>query len=317
MRPLAPLPAAVGAFTLWGLFPLYWHQLARLPALDITAHRNVWCFVALLLWLPFLPRPWRRDPAPALARPPASWSAILGLHLLASVLLAVNWLIFIWAATTGQIVEGSLGYFLNPLVSIALGALFLGEKLNRRQIAAVAMAAVGVAVPLFTLGRLPWIALALAVTFASYGLLGKRSALRSQPGLFVESALLLPLALLWLSWPGRQPSGWAVLGDDAWASALLLGGGVVTLIPLVLFGLAARGLPLATLGIVQFITPTLQFSIGWLVYGEAMPPSRFVSFGLIWTGVVLYILELRRQAKLNPAPPLSPTASQPTFTKAP
>lgn len=299
VHPLRPLPAAFAAFALWGLFPLYWHRLDHLGALDITAHRNVWCLLALLLWLPLIRRPWRRAEAAGAGTAAAtSLPKVLGFHFVAGALLAANWLIFIWAATSGHIIEGSLGYFLNPLVSIGLGAMLLGERLSRRQQVAVLLAALGVAVPLLTLGKLPWIALSLAVSFSLYGLMGKRSPLNSQPGLLVESALLVPLALLWLGWPGRDPSGWAALAVDPPTTALLLGGGLVTLVPLVLFGAAARGLPLSTLGIVQFITPTLQFGIGWLAYGEPMPPPRWLSFALIWTGVVLYIVELRRQARL-------------------
>ena len=295
--------AACMAFVLWGVFPVYWKLLGHMNPLDLIAHRTVWSLVVLLPLVWWLTLNRRSQGAP-LSSGSASlvgsggirWGRTLAVHSLASLLLATNWLIYIWATINERIIEAALGYFLNPLANVLLGALLLGERLSRRQTIAILLAALGVAVQVVAVGYLPWVALVLALTFACYGLLGKKSPLGSVRGLTIETSIAFPLALGWLWWQ----SGWNWFGEmDRLSTTLVLALGVITAIPLILFGIGARRLPLSTLGLLQFIAPTLQFLCGWWIYGEPLGVARTASFVIIWTALAIFIWHSRPSSAVS------------------
>jgi chloramphenicol-sensitive protein RarD len=274
------LLAAVGAFVLWGLFPIYLKPLAGVPALEVIAHRIVWCCLLVFAWLAV--RGELGLVRAALADP------VSRKRLLASAtLISINWLIYVWAVTHEHVLDASLGYFINPLVNVLLGVAVLGERLNRAQKTAVALAAAGVLYLAVVAGRPPWIALALAASFGLYGLIRKVVAVDSVPGLATETLLLAPFAVALLAW--NEAQGVAALGhSSALVNALLVGSGLVTAIPLVLFAYGARRIPLSTVGLVQYIGPTLQFLIGVLVFHEAFSLSRGIGFAFIWIALAVY-----------------------------
>jgi chloramphenicol-sensitive protein RarD len=279
------LTAGIVAFTLWGLLPGYWKALHWLSAGQIICFRallTVPVLVVILLW--------RRELVSvlgAMRRP-----RVLGLHLLTAALLAGNWITFVWATQHARIVEVSLGYFLTPLANVAMGAIFLGERLRRVQWIAIAFAAAGVALQVAAVGSVPWVALSLCATFALYGLLRKQASLDSLAGLTVESLVAIPAAALWLWF--SPPERFAA-GPFEWS--LMLSMGVITAVPLLGFATAARLLPLSVLGILQFITPSLQFLVGAVVFGEPVSPLRLVSFVLIWIGLAVFTAEAWRRAR--------------------
>lgn len=270
----------IGAFFIWGLFPLYWKPLHQVPALQIMCHRVVWSalFVAMILL-------WQRNWAwlgNALREPRR-----VAIFALSSLLLSGNWLIYIWAVNAGHVVEASLGYFINPLVNVLLGRVFLSERLTRPQTIAVALAALGVSWITFHAGALPWIALSLAGTFGLYGLLRKKAPLPSLEGLALETFLLTPLALgllLWFQWQGNGAFGQFGFDKDA----LLMGAGVVTAVPLLLFASGARRLKLATVGLIQYLAPSIVLALGVWLYGEPFDQAHAVGFTLIWLALALY-----------------------------
>ena len=285
-RSLAGVVYALGAFGLWGGFPLYFKAVAGVPALEVLAHRVVWSvfWVALLL---LLMRQW------SAVRAAFSAPRIVGMLLVSALLISTNWLIFIWAVAHERVLEGSLGYFITPLVSVLLGRLVLRERLRPAQWGAVTLAALGVAWALVGFGALPWISLGLAVTFGGYGLVRKVVVVGAVPGLFVETLLLAPPALAYLLWLGREGAGSfasAGLGFDL----LLAAAGLVTATPLILFAQAARRLRLATVGLLQYIVPTLQMLLAVFAFGEACTPSHAVTFGCIWAALALYSADLWR-----------------------
>jgi len=283
------LLAALLAFAMWGLFPLYWNLLKTVPAMQIIAHRVIWCgvFVIGYLWIRD-GRGWLRA---ALAGPKVG-----RLLIASSVLISVNWGIYIWAVTNGRVVDASLGYFINPLVNVLIGVLLLGERLNRAQWSAVALAALGVLWLAVTRGQLPWIALVLAGTFAVYGLIRKVAAVDAVPGLAVENLVLLPFALGWIVWS-------ALSGDGTFAEvsratdALLIVGGVLTAIPLIGFAYGARRIPYSLAGILQYIAPTLQLLCGVFVLGESFDRNQAVGFGCIWLALAIYAGDGLRRAR--------------------
>jgi chloramphenicol-sensitive protein RarD len=283
------LAAGIMAFTLWGLFPGYWKTMHWLDAWETVALRA-------LLTLPVLAAVllWRKRMAGVL-RALANWR-LTGLHVLTAALLAGNWLTFIWATQNGRIVEASLGYFLTPLANVLLGRLFLQERLRRGQKVAFLLAVAGVALLIAAAGSLPWVALVLCGTFALYGLLRKKSALDSLEGLAVESVVAVPVAL-WFLW--RHPVGHLAEGAFEWS--MVLGMGAVTAVPLLGFATAARLLPMALLGVLQFIAPSLQFLIGSLVYGEPVSLLRLAGFAVIWTGLAVFTLEAWRHGQRKQA----------------
>ena len=272
--------AATGAFLIWGIVPIYWHQMHGVSPFELIAHRSTWSLLFLLGVLA-----WQKDFASL--RPAYQDARILGLNALSSVLLAANWTIYVWAVNTGHIIESSLGYFLTPLCNVGFGYLFLHERLRPLQWAAIGLAALGVALLLLGVGHLPWIALSLAGTWASYGLLKKKSSLGPIAGLTVETIVLLPIAAGLLLW--RTHTGEGALGHATpVVQAYILSAGVITSIPLLLFAYGARRIKLTTLGLLQYIAPTVQFLIGLLVYREPLDAVRLRCYLLIWAGLVLY-----------------------------
>lgn len=271
------------AYGLWGVLPIYFKQLAGISPFDIVAHRVVWSLLFLSL-LVAATRGWRQVRAGLKDR------RTLGLLLTTSVLIAVNWLLYVYAVTSGHILAGSLGYYLNPLMNILLGRFILREPLTRLQWAAVAIAAAGVSVLAAGAGTTLWISLTLCVTFATYGLLRKVAAVDAIAGLSIETAILFPLALAWLIW--RACDGHAVFGSTEQESWLLILSGIASTTPLLLFTAAARRLRYSTLGMLQFTAPTLQFLVAVAVYGEAFTSAHAVAFGAIWTALVLYVTSL-------------------------
>ncbi len=277
--PTGPLAAAL-AYILWGVFPLYIKQLTAVPALQVVAHRSWWSLVFVFGLLALTRR--------------LGWlkAALADRHTLrvfaaSAALLSANWLVYVWAVTHGRIVDASLGYFINPLVNVVLGVLVLGERPRPLQWTAVAIAAAGVAWLVLGAGEWPWIAVVLAMSFGLYGLLRKTAPLGAAEGLALETLLQAPLAgglLLWWAWQG---TGAMQPGDPA-TSLWLLCAGPFTAVPLLLFAIGARQVTLATLGLLQYLGPSLQFLIGVLVYGEPFGLDRAVGFVLIWAALVLY-----------------------------
>ncbi len=289
------LAAAIGAFVLWGLFPLYLKPLAPVPALEIMAHRIVWCCLLVFGWLA-----WRGQlgAVRAALSDPVSRTRLAG----SAMLISINWLIYVWAVGHGHVVEASLGYFINPLLNVVLGVLVLKERLNRVQWFAVGLAAIGVLYLALIAGRPPWIALALAVSFGTYGLIRKVVSVGSVPGLATETLILAPMAAAFLVWCAVRGSG-ALGHSGPVIDALLVGSGLATALPLTLFAYGARLIPYSTIGIVQYIGPTLQFLIGLFVFHETFSRSRAVGFVLIWTALAIYAVDgaWRRRRGARPA----------------
>ncbi len=274
------LAAAFGAYFIWGFLPVFFKQLGDVPAVEIISHRVIWAVPLLLLIMAFrrqLTEYWRAI---------SSWSTLRWM-LVSAALMSSNWLLYVWAVNSGQILAASLGYFLNPLLNILLGTVFLGEKLNRTQWVAVGIATLGVAVlAVGALGTL-WISLSLAGSFAIYGLIRKMAPVGSVPGLAIETSLLLPLALAAAFYFAGRPahSGW---GSDSRTSLILAAGGVITAVPLLLFATAARKLPYSVMGFIQYIGPTIQFLLGVFLYGEALSGPRLICFVLIWAALAIF-----------------------------
>jgi chloramphenicol-sensitive protein RarD len=272
------------AFLCWGLFPLYFHALAEVPPLQITAHRVVWSLLFLALILT-VRRQWGWL-QPLLARP-----RVMASIFLSSLLLSGNWLLYIWAVHNGHVVESSLGYFINPLFNVMLGYVVLKERLRPGQWASIAVAACGVAWLAWEGGRMPWIALLLAASFGCYGLMRKTAALGALEGLSFETMLLFPFALgyfIWLTVHG-QNMFFETASDTT--RLLLLAAGPITAIPLLLFAAGARRIPLSVLGLLQYIGPTIQFSLGIFLFHEAFTSGKLAGFILIWSALALYAAE--------------------------
>ncbi len=277
--------AGAGAYLLWGVLPLYFALLRPSGAVEIIAHRVVWSllFCAVLL---SVTRSWR--PFVVVLRTPRT----LAVLAVAAVLLAVNWLTFVYGTLAGHVVDAALGYFINPIVTVALAVLFLHERLRRIQWVALGFGVAAVVVITVGYGRLPWIALTLAGSFGVYGLLKNRvgRSVGAAPGLAVETLALAPLSLGYLVW--LQASGDATFGQHGSGHVLaLIGTGVVTAVPLLLFGEAARRLPLSVVGMLQYIAPVLQFGIGVLVLHETMPPARWWGFALVWVALAILAID--------------------------
>ncbi|HUL18253.1 MAG TPA: EamA family transporter RarD [Steroidobacteraceae bacterium] len=274
------LACGAAGFTIWGLFPLYLHALRTVPAPQVIGHRIVWSCAFILAWM--LARGELRGLAAIFTQPP-----LLARLLLSALLISTNWLVYVWGVDHGHIVEGSLGYYINPLINVVLGIFVLRERLNPVQWTAVALAALAVAYLTYEAGRPPWIALTLAFSFSLYGLVRKVISVEALPGLATETVLLLPAAAAYLLWCAASGSG-AFAHAGASTTALLLGLGPVTAVPLFLFAYAARRLRYSTVGILQYIGPSLQLGIGVLIYHEAFDGARAVGFVLIWLALAIY-----------------------------
>ncbi|HSD89336.1 MAG TPA: EamA family transporter RarD [Kofleriaceae bacterium] len=278
------LVQGVLAYGLWGIVAAYWKLLAHVGPVELIAHRAVWglgAFMAIVIvagqWRAFTTA--LRDPR------------LVGVMALSGALLAVNWGVFVWATVTGHLLDASLGYFINPLVSIALGMIVLRERLRRLQWIAIALAAIGVGLLTWRAGRAPWIPLVLASTFGLYGLVRKTARVDALVGSTIETVLMAPVAGIYL----------AVVGGGVFPTAsastvtLLVGTGVVTAVPLVLFTSAARRLPLSTVGFLQYLAPTGQFLLAVLAFGEPLARDRLFAFCWIWLGLVVFSIDLVRQ----------------------
>lgn len=287
-RRRAGLMLGVGAYLLWGVMPLYFKAIDRVPATEIVSHRIVWSVVFLGL-LATLFRRWPPIRA-AVATP-----RVLMTLTVTALLIAVNWLIFIYAVVSGHVLEASLGYYLNPLVNVLLGVVLLKERLTRAQVFATLLAAAGVAVLAAGAGSGLWISLTLAASFALYGFVRKVAPVDALEGLFVETALLTPFALGWLIWLNQTGTlGFGTFGTTT--DLLLALGGAITAIPLLMFTAAARRLPYSMLGFLQYIAPSLQFLLAVLAFGEPLTTSHVVCFGAIWTALALFTFDGWRSA---------------------
>jgi chloramphenicol-sensitive protein RarD len=274
------LAAATAAFTIWGLFPVYLHPLSAVPATQVIAHRIVWSCLFILIWM--LARGELGRLSLTFTRPP-----LLGRLMVTALLISSNWLVYVWSVTHNHIVDSSLGYYINPLVNIVLGVFVLHERLNRAQWIAVALAAIAVGYLTWLAGRPPWIALTLAMSFSLYGLLRKIMSVDALPGLATETLLLMPLAASYLVWCEITGSG-ALTRAGAGIAALLVGSGVVTAVPLFLFAYGARALPYSTVGVLQYIGPSLQLLCGVLFFGERFDAPLALGFAMIWMALLIY-----------------------------
>jgi len=279
-RTLAGIGYGLLAYGIWGFFPLYFRQLSHVPPMDVLSNRAAWAclFVGLLLTLG---RRWSK--VLAVFRRPRQ----LAMLALAALLVGSNWLVFLWAVANQQVVASSLGYFLTPLVNVMLGLLVLKERLNRLEWASVALALAAIANEVAVLGSLPWVSLFLAATFGSYGLVRKQVPVDAISGLWLETLAMLPVCLVYALWMGQ--SGHTVFGaGSASTVALLAGAGVLTALPLMAFAAATQRLDLATVGMLMYINPTMQFLTAILIFDEPLQPARLVSFGLIWLGLLVF-----------------------------
>ena len=287
----------VAAYLLWGVFPAFFHLLASTSPVEVLAHRVLWTLVLMAVILGVL-RGW----GALRSLPLRVWAMVTA----ASALIAVNWGLFIYATAVGHVVEVALGYYIGPLVSVIIGVFVLRERLRRLQWVAVGIAAVAVLVIAVGDGRVPWIGLGLAFSFSVYGLIKKTVPLPATASLTAEGVVLAPVALAYLVF--LQLAGTSTLtGHGAGHVALLAATGPVTAVPLLLFGAAARRIPLTTLGTLQYLAPTLQFLLGVVIYGELMPTARWIGFGLVWVALVIFTVDLlrsrprRRDEKVVPA----------------
>ncbi|WP_338454664.1 EamA family transporter RarD [uncultured Alteromonas sp.] len=273
---------AIAAYTMWGIAPIYFKQLTVLPAAEILMHRVIWSVLVLVGLIAGL-KQWAKVAA-ALRN-----KKVMQVLFVAGILLGANWLLFIWAVNNDHILDASLGYYINPLINVFLGRLFLGERLRTFQRVAVVLAIVGVAILIFSYGRVPWIALILAGSFSIYGILRKQVAVDSLPGLFIETLMLSPLAIgYWLLF-GSEYSN--LFNNDASLNMLILAAGVVTTAPLLCFTAAARRIMYSTLGFLQYIGPTLMFVLAVYLYDEPLDEARLITFGFVWLALAVFSVD--------------------------
>jgi len=299
--------SGVAAYTIWGLVPLYWKLLKHVPAIQVLGHRIVWSLAVLIVLVAVLRRGRRRpqDGRSALA---FVSRRVVGLYAIAAGLIAVNWFLYIYAVNAGFIVETSLGYYITPLVNVLFGVLFFHERMRPAQWVSIALATTGVVQLTFAYGALPWIAFGLAASFGSYGLAKKKAPLDPVEGLTLETAILAPVAILYLVLLHRTGEG-AFLRTGATSDALMIGGGVVTTVPLLLFAAAVRTVPLSVIGILQYIGPTLQFLLGVFVYEEPFSRSQLIGFSIVWVALAIYAGDSLRARRLGSS--LTPTVDEP------
>ena len=295
--------SGVAAYTIWGLVPLYWKLLQHVPAIQVLGHRIVWSLAVLGILVAVLRRGGGRNALASVSR------RVVGLYAIAAGLIAVNWFLYIYAVNAGFIVETSLGYYITPLVNVLFGVLFFHERMRPAQWVSIALATVGVVQLTFAYGALPWIAFGLAASFGSYGLAKKKAPLDPVEGLTLETAILAPAAILFLVFLHRAGEG-AFLRTGATSDALMIGGGVVTTVPLLLFAAAVRTVPLSVIGILQYIGPTLQFLLGVFVYHEPFSHSQLIGFSIVWAALVIYAGDSLRARRTGT--PLVPVFDEPT-----
>ena len=283
--------AGLAAYLMWGVLPVYFKTVGAVDPLEVLAHRVMWAvpFGALIL---AARSQWRE------VRRAITHRAMLGLLALSAVFIATNWFIYIWAIQDERIFETSLGYYINPLTNMLVGVVFLGERLRRFQLIAVILAAIGVLILTTSGGQVPWIALALALTFTVYAVIRKKVVIGGMPGLFVETVLLAPLALGWFAWVLYAGQAMFVSGGPVLTFWLVMAG-PITALPLLCFALAARRLPLTMIGFMQFLAPTLQFCTG-IYYGEELTLPHVVCFGFIWAAVIVFSFDAVRAGRKKP-----------------
>jgi chloramphenicol-sensitive protein RarD len=274
---------AVGAYALWGLLPVYWKLLNHVPVMQLLSHRIVWSFVTIMVVI-LLSRQW------TMFRKAISNRRVLGIYVVTALLVGVNWLIYVWAVQHGFVVETSLGYFINPLISVLMGVIFLRERLRIGQWAPIGIATLGVLYLTFSYGSLPWISLSLAFTWATYALVKKLAPLSSLYGLALETAVLLLPAFFYLLFLEGKSQG-VFLHEAPTSDLLLIGTGIATTVPLLLFALAVVRIPLSLTGILQYIAPTIQFLLGVFVFKEGFSRSQFIGFSLVWLALILFAVE--------------------------
>ena len=278
----------VSAYVLWGAFPLYWPLLEPASALEIVSHRAVWtlvfCFVVLAITKSL------KNTLVTMKRPKVAATLFL-----TSILISINWLVYIWATNNGHVVEASLGYYINPLIIIAFGIVLLKEKMRKLQWTAVGIASLGVLVLTIDYGRLPWVALALAISWGSYGVVKKQLGLGALEGLAIETLIASLPYLLYLIYIGNKGTG--QFGHGVGLTILLISAGAVTAIPLLLFNGSTTRLPLTVIGLLQYITPTIQFSIGVWIRHEDMPTARWIGFIIIWVALTALAIDLVKSSR--------------------
>ncbi len=284
----------IGAYTLWGFFPIYWKWLHGIPATQLISHRILWSFLMMMAFI-LATRQWTEFRATFNAR-------TFGIYFIAAILIGINWLMYVWAVNEGFIVETSLGYFINPLLSMLLGMVFLREKLRPSQWVPVALAAIGVVYLTFVYGRLPWIALILAFSFGFYALVKKVAPLGSLHGLTLETGILFLPALGFLIFTESNGTG-AFLHTGTVSTMLMIGAGVVTTVPLLMFASAAKQIPLTMIGVLQYIAPTIQFLLGVFLYKEEFDRAHFIGFAIVWVALVIFWVE-NYIAHRNPVEPI-------------
>jgi len=284
----------VAAYSLWGLLTLYWRLFPHVPAIQILAHRFVWSFIVLAA---IIAASWQQRRAAV----HAINARVVALYAVAAVLIGANWFLYVYSVNNGFVVESSLGYFMTPLVNVLMGVVVFRERLRSMQWLAVAFAFAGVLWLTVAYGALPWIGLALAASFGSYGLVKKKATLPSLEGLALETAVLVLPALVYLAAVGRSGSG-AFLHSGVATDVLLAAGGVVTVVPLLLFATAVRRIPLSVIGILQYIAPTIQFLLGVYAFHEPFTRTQLTGFGLVWLGLVVFTLD---SVRLRSSPALT------------
>lgn len=280
---------ALGAHTLWGLFPLFWNLLSHVDAVELVCHRVLWSFGMLAIGVPLMAQRGTLGSATtfrSVVPGPKTWL----IYSAAAGLIGINWLAFIWAVNHDRVLEASLGYYINPLLNILLGVVFLGERLGKLQWTAVGSAGIGVTVMTIAGGGLPWVSLAMACSFALYALVKKKARLPALAGLLLETSVLAVPAAAYLVFASRMGRS-AFLQVNWQTDVLLMMCGVVTIAPLALFATAARRVPLSLIGILQYVGPTLQFLVGTLIFREPFAGWRIVGFVFVWIGLVLYLLQ--------------------------
>ena len=287
----------IGAYTLWGFFPIYWKFLHNISALQLIGHRIAWSFI-LMMGVILISGQWADLRSTLSARN-------FRIYLIASLLIGVNWLMYVWAVNAGHIVETSLGYFINPLLSVLLGLLILHEKLRRTQWIPIVIAFVGVVYLTITFGRLPWIALSLAFSFGFYGLVKKLAPLSSLFGLTLETGILFIPAVIYLGLAEVNGTG-AFLHTGIVSDFLMIGAGLVTTVPLLMFASAAKQIPLTMIGVLQYLAPTIQFLLGIFVYKEKFDHTQLIGFSIVWLALVIFWAEnyLARRMPVEPIPEL-------------
>ena len=286
--------SGISAYVLWGLFPAYWKLLQHVPALQLIAHRVIWSFVLLFIFILVTKR---RDQFFEMINQPK----VIWIYLVSALLIGANWLVYIWGVNGGFIVETSLGYYINPLVSVLLGVVFLRERLRGFQWLSIGLAAAGVIYLTVIYGKLPWISLSLAFSFGIYGFIKKTAPLNSLHGLTLETGILFVPALLLLIFAESNGEG-VFLHTGVGSNLLMVSAGLVSIIPLLLFSSAAQSIPLSMLGFLQYIAPTLQLMLGVLVYDEPFSHIQWVGFGLVWVALALYTMEglIHRSGSISP-----------------